>query len=298
MAEQLIQYPPGQPFPGAIGRTLETSTPAWPARPEPPEGAPNVVFIVLDDVGYGQLGCFGGLCRDPQPRPPRRAGACASATSTPPRCARRRGAACSPGATTTRSAWSAITEMSLGYPATTAPWPFEHGFLSEMLLPPATTRSRSASGTSRRRQETTPAGPVRPLAARPRLRALLRLPRRRHRPVAPRPRPRQPLGAPAGHARRRATTSPRTWPTTPSSSSRTRTPTRPTSRSSCTSPPAPATRRTRSRPSGSSATPARSTRAGTSTAGSSSRASSRSGIVPAGTELSGRDPDVPSLGRR
>ena len=41
MADELIQYPPGQPFPGVIGRTLETSTPAWPARPQPPEGAPK-----------------------------------------------------------------------------------------------------------------------------------------------------------------------------------------------------------------------------------------------------------------
>ena len=65
MADDLITYEPGTPFPGTIGRTLETSTPAWPARPQPPEGAPNVMVIVLDDVGYGQLSVFGGPCDTP-----------------------------------------------------------------------------------------------------------------------------------------------------------------------------------------------------------------------------------------
>ena len=46
-------------FAGVIGRDWRTSTPAWPARPEPPDGAPNVVVIVLDDVGFAQLGCYG-----------------------------------------------------------------------------------------------------------------------------------------------------------------------------------------------------------------------------------------------
>src|SRR5690554_5094021 len=65
MVDQFKMYSPDRPFPGVIGRTLETSTPAWPSRPTPPVGAPNVVVIVLDDVGYGQLSAFGGLCETP-----------------------------------------------------------------------------------------------------------------------------------------------------------------------------------------------------------------------------------------
>ncbi len=42
-----------------LGRTIADSTPAFTSSPKPPPGAPNVLLIVLDDLGYGQLGCFG-----------------------------------------------------------------------------------------------------------------------------------------------------------------------------------------------------------------------------------------------
>jgi arylsulfatase len=55
----------GEPFAGVIGRTLEESTPAWPEQPRPPQGAPNILVWMLDDVGFGQLGAFGGLVETP-----------------------------------------------------------------------------------------------------------------------------------------------------------------------------------------------------------------------------------------
>ncbi len=42
-----------------IGRTIADSVPAFTPLPRPPRGAPNVVLIVLDDLGFAQLGCFG-----------------------------------------------------------------------------------------------------------------------------------------------------------------------------------------------------------------------------------------------
>jgi arylsulfatase A-like enzyme len=42
------------------GRTVAESTPSFEPLPRPREGAPNVVVIVLDDLGFAQLGCFGG----------------------------------------------------------------------------------------------------------------------------------------------------------------------------------------------------------------------------------------------
>lgn len=43
-----------------IGISYRDSTPCTAEVAQPPKGAPNVVFIVLDDVGFGQIGCFGG----------------------------------------------------------------------------------------------------------------------------------------------------------------------------------------------------------------------------------------------
>ncbi len=61
----ITEYEQGSPFPGAVGRTVEESEPAWPAPRRAKDGAPNVLFFVLDDVGYGQLSCFGGLVETP-----------------------------------------------------------------------------------------------------------------------------------------------------------------------------------------------------------------------------------------
>ena len=46
-------------FGGTIGRTHGESEPWWPTAPHPGEDAPNVVVILLDDLGYSHFGCFG-----------------------------------------------------------------------------------------------------------------------------------------------------------------------------------------------------------------------------------------------
>ena len=60
--------PPATPaFQGKIGSNYKESTPDWaPAMPlTAPDGAPNVLLVVLDDVGYGHLGCYGGPIATP-----------------------------------------------------------------------------------------------------------------------------------------------------------------------------------------------------------------------------------------
>src|SRR5215469_7964748 len=54
-----------EPFRGVIGRTLAESKPDWPERPHPGEGAPNVVVILLDDLGFSHFGCYGSTIRTP-----------------------------------------------------------------------------------------------------------------------------------------------------------------------------------------------------------------------------------------
>ncbi len=48
-----------------VGRTVLESTPHWPQRPTPGASAPNIVWIVLDDCGFAQLGCYGSSIQTP-----------------------------------------------------------------------------------------------------------------------------------------------------------------------------------------------------------------------------------------
>lgn len=54
-----------QPYQGVVGRTLAESKEWWPEPVKAPAGAPNVVWILIDDVGYGAAGTFGGLIQTP-----------------------------------------------------------------------------------------------------------------------------------------------------------------------------------------------------------------------------------------
>ncbi|RJF98551.1 arylsulfatase [Noviherbaspirillum saxi] len=48
-------------FPGNVGRTyLDSDPPQFPQPVQAPKGAPNIVLILLDDVGFGQFNTFGG----------------------------------------------------------------------------------------------------------------------------------------------------------------------------------------------------------------------------------------------
>ena len=57
--------PPPQQFRGTIEREATRSTPYWPARVVPPQGAPNVLTIITDDSGYGVPSTFGGVIPTP-----------------------------------------------------------------------------------------------------------------------------------------------------------------------------------------------------------------------------------------
>ena len=57
--------PPPQKFGGKIEQNAFQSKPYWPATVVPPKGAPNVLLIITDDVGFGAPSTFGGVIPTP-----------------------------------------------------------------------------------------------------------------------------------------------------------------------------------------------------------------------------------------
>ena len=57
--------PPPQQFEGEIDLNAAQSKSAWPARMVPPKGAPNILLILTDDVGFGAPSTFGGVIPTP-----------------------------------------------------------------------------------------------------------------------------------------------------------------------------------------------------------------------------------------
>src|ERR1700733_10714048 len=64
-ARPFVHAQAAQPYQGVAGRTLAESKEWWPEPVKAPAGAPNVVWILLDDVGFGAANTFGGLIQTP-----------------------------------------------------------------------------------------------------------------------------------------------------------------------------------------------------------------------------------------
>ena len=127
------EYPPGSAFPGEVGRTIEESRPAWPAPARARDGAPNVLFFVLDDVGYGQLSSFGGLVETPNIDRVAAQGLRYANMHTTALCSPTRSCILT-GRNHHSNGVACIMELATGFPGYDGRMPFENGTLPEMLL--------------------------------------------------------------------------------------------------------------------------------------------------------------------
>jgi arylsulfatase A-like enzyme len=130
----LNEYKPGTAFPGEIGRTTDESSPAWPEPVRALPGAPNVLMIVLDDTGFGQLGCYGSPIATPNLDALAAGGLLYNNMHTTALCSPSRSCIVT-GRNHHANGMAAITELATGYPGYNGRSPFENGFVSEMLLP-------------------------------------------------------------------------------------------------------------------------------------------------------------------
>ncbi|MBV8638135.1 MAG: sulfatase-like hydrolase/transferase, partial [Candidatus Eremiobacteraeota bacterium] len=56
---------PRAPFKGTIEHNAAQSSPSWPPITVPPKGAPNILLVMTDDVGFGAPSTFGGVIPTP-----------------------------------------------------------------------------------------------------------------------------------------------------------------------------------------------------------------------------------------
>jgi arylsulfatase A-like enzyme len=121
-----------QYFGGRIGATWRDSEPWWPPEPTPPPGSPNVLLVVLDDVGYAQLGCYGSDIETPVFDGLAATGVRLANFHTTSLCSPTR-ACLLTGRNHHRSGMGRVADLAIGYPGYWGKPPRENGYLSEIL---------------------------------------------------------------------------------------------------------------------------------------------------------------------
>jgi len=121
-------------FRGKIDVDIRDSTPDWGpyVAPRAHEGAPNVLFIAWDDVGYGTMDVFGGPVETPTMRRIADQGIRFANFHTTALCSPTR-ASLLTGRNATSNGMATIAEFSSGFPGISTRIPFENGFISEVL---------------------------------------------------------------------------------------------------------------------------------------------------------------------
>jgi arylsulfatase len=131
----VVPAPNEPPFKGKIGRTVSESVPYWPPQPTAPKGAPNVLYIVLDDVGFAALECYGSpVIKTPHLDKLARNGVRYNNFHTTALCSPTRSCFLT-GRNHHSNGMGPIAEMSTGFPGYNGRIPLAHGLLSEMLTP-------------------------------------------------------------------------------------------------------------------------------------------------------------------
>ena len=199
----------GEVFKGKIGFTMEDSTPDWNLPPRPPAGSPNVLMIVLDDVGYGHLGCYGSPIETPNIDALAARGLRYTNWHTTAMCSPTRSCLLT-GRNHHSNGMGMISELASGYPGYDGmPQALARLHLGDAAASRAITHLCAGQVAPSACRRNVHGRAVHSLAAGQGLRSLLRLPRRGDRSIQPRSGVRQSLRRAAHDARKKAITSPK-----------------------------------------------------------------------------------------
>ncbi|AMB58270.1 arylsulfatase [Microterricola viridarii] len=121
-------------FRGTVGIDIRDSEPDWtPFEPvKAPPGSPNVVYIVLDDVGYSAMSAYGGPIDTPNIERVAADGVRYTQWHTTALCSPTRSCLLT-GRNHTNNSMACITEAAIGFPNASGTIPPANGMLSEIL---------------------------------------------------------------------------------------------------------------------------------------------------------------------
>jgi arylsulfatase A-like enzyme len=123
-----------KPFAGTVNIDIKDSTPDWEPYTQPlaPEGAPNVLYVVLDDVGFSAMEPYGGLIETPNIRRIAERGLTYTNFHTTALCSPTRSCLMN-GRNHTTNGMACITEATSGFPNANGHIPFECANIAEVL---------------------------------------------------------------------------------------------------------------------------------------------------------------------
>jgi arylsulfatase A-like enzyme len=129
---QGVLPPPAPPFKGHIGLTPKDSRPDFPQETKAPKGAPNILVILTDDVGFGASSTFGGPIPTPTMDLLAKNGLRYTQFHTTALCSPTRSALLS-GRNHHSNATGVIMELGTGYPGYNTIMPKSNGTFAEVL---------------------------------------------------------------------------------------------------------------------------------------------------------------------
>ena len=183
------QLPPPDPkFGGVIKENAAQSKAWWAPRVVPPKGAPNVLLIMTDDVGFGAPSTFGGVIPTPALDRIAKDGLRYTQFHSTALCSPTR-AALITGRNHHSVGFGVISEQSTGFPGYNSIIPKDKATIGRILLDNGYRHLLVRQGPQHADLHRQPGRAVRPVAHRHGLRILLRLRRRGHQPVAAEPVP-------------------------------------------------------------------------------------------------------------
>jgi arylsulfatase A-like enzyme len=123
-----------KPFQGIVNMDIRDSKPDWGPyeQPRAPEGAPNVLYIVWDDVGFAAMEPWGGLIETPTMNRLAQAGLTYTNMHTTALCSPTRSCLLT-GRNHTSNGMACISEAAVGFPNANGHIPFENATVAEVL---------------------------------------------------------------------------------------------------------------------------------------------------------------------